>query len=75
MHSFMIFRQANPGPWTLGLREGRSKDLYNITSPRALIERGEKGEEDVIILVNSFTGYYSYVRMRENLFESYITFC
>ena len=42
--------KANPGVWYLNLREGKSRDIYQISSH----DNTESDTDDVIILMDSF---------------------
>jgi len=42
--------KANPGVWYLNLREGKSRDIYQISSH----EHTDSSGDDVIILMDSF---------------------
>ncbi|XP_069103600.1 UDP-glucose:glycoprotein glucosyltransferase 1-like [Argopecten irradians] len=44
--------KANPGIWFLKLREGRSRDLYNIANHE--FTDTPAGSEDVVVVMNSF---------------------
>jgi len=44
--------KAAPGAWVLNLREGRSKDIYDIVSHENTDSEGKGG--DVLVLMNSF---------------------
>nr|XP_061799479.1 UDP-glucose:glycoprotein glucosyltransferase 2-like [Nerophis lumbriciformis] len=55
--------KANPGAWTLRLREGRSEDIYQILSHDGTDSPGDDG--DVVVLLNSFHSKIIKVRVQK----------
>ncbi|XP_077583615.1 UDP-glucose:glycoprotein glucosyltransferase 2 [Stigmatopora nigra] len=55
--------KANPGAWTLRLREGRSEDIYQIISHDGSDSPGE--DVDVVVLLNSFHAKIIKVRVQK----------
>ena len=52
--------KANPGVWYLNLREGKSRDIYQISSH----EHTDSAGDDVIILMDSFKSKIIIVKVR-----------
>uniref|UniRef100_A0A7N6FDT3 UDP-glucose ceramide glucosyltransferase-like 1 n=1 Tax=Anabas testudineus TaxID=64144 RepID=A0A7N6FDT3_ANATE len=55
--------KANPGAWTLRLREGRSEDIYQILSHDGTDSPADAG--DVIVVLNSFHSKIIKVRVQK----------
>jgi len=46
--------KANPGAWVLNLREGRSSDIYSISSHENTEKLAGRSKDDVIVVIDSF---------------------
>ncbi|XP_077436156.1 UDP-glucose:glycoprotein glucosyltransferase 2 isoform X1 [Vanacampus margaritifer] len=55
--------KANPGAWLLGLRKGRSEDIYQILSHDGTDSPSDNG--DIVVLLNSFHSKIIKVRVQK----------